>query len=368
MAWSITVGTIAGTAVRIHLTFLLFLLWIGIAQALSGGASAAIGAVAFMASLFACVVLHEFGHILAARRYGIRTPEVTLYPIGGVASLEKLPEKPAQELVVALAGPAVNLVIAAVLFIGLGATLDPQDLTRLDQPGANLLPRLAAANLFLAIFNMVPAFPMDGGRVLRAFLAMRLGPARATHIAAGVGQALALVLGFLGFLGNPILIFIAIFVYMAAGSEDETMTFREATRDAIAADAMITDFATLPVTATIRDGVEALLRTSQEDFPVVDGWGRPTGLLTRAVVLAALKETGEDTPVAGVMQDPGGVVRATESLQSALETLQRSKRPAIGVLDAEGKMVGLLSNTNIMEMMMIRAARPDFRFARRKNA
>src|SRR6476661_2232191 len=177
MAWSITVGTIAGTAVRIHLTFLLFLLWIGIAQALSGGASAAIGAVAFMASLFACVVLHEFGHILAARRYGIRTPEVTLYPIGGVASLEKLPEKPAQELVVALAGPAVNLVIAAVLFIGLGATLDPQDLTRLDQPGANLLPRLAAANLFLAIFNMVPAFPMDGGRVLRAFLAMRLGPA-----------------------------------------------------------------------------------------------------------------------------------------------------------------------------------------------
>ena len=137
---------------------------------------------------------------------------------------------------------------------------------------------------------------------------------------------------------------------------------------ATAGDAMITDFATLPVTATIRDGVEALLRTSQEDFPVVDGWGRPTGLLTRALVLAALKETDEDTPVAGVMQDPGGVARATESLQSALETLQKSKRPAIGVLDADGKLIGLLSNTNIMEMMMIRAARPDFRFARRKNA
>ena len=162
MAWSITVGTIAGTAVRIHLTFLLFLLWIGIAQALSGGASAAIGAVAFMASLFACVVLHEFGHILAARRYGIRTPEVTLYPIGGVASLEKLPEKPAQELVVALAGPAVNLVIAA------GPVHRSWSHARsagshAARPAGREPVRASRRPTFFAIFNMVPAFPMDGG-------------------------------------------------------------------------------------------------------------------------------------------------------------------------------------------------------------
>ncbi|MCP8938601.1 site-2 protease family protein [Alsobacter sp. SYSU M60028] len=365
MPWSFTVGTIAGTAVRIHMTFLLFLVWIGVAQAIAGGPAAAWGAVAFISLLFFCVVLHEFGHILAARRYGIRTPEVTLYPIGGVASLERLPEKPAQELVVALAGPAVNLVIAAVLIVVLGATLDQADLARLEEPGGNLLARLAGANLFLAAFNLIPAFPMDGGRVLRAVLAMRMGPARATHLAARIGQVFAVFLAFVGFLGNPILVFIGIFVYMAAGSEDESVSFREATRDATAADAMVTSFASLPVGATVRDAVDALLSTSQEEFPVVDGWGRPVGLLTRGLVIAALGQTGEATPVADVMADPGESARLGDNLHDALEKLRRSGRPAIGVVDADGRVAGMLSNANVMEMMMVRAARPDYRFRRR---
>ncbi len=252
MPWSITVGTIAGTAVRIHLTFLLFLVWIGVGQAMTGGAAAGWAAVLFVSILFGCVVLHEFGHIFAARRYGIRTPEVTLYPIGGVASLERLPDKPAQELVVALAGPAVNLVIAAVLIVAFGVGLDPDGLQKLQEPSPErLAARIATANLFLAVFNMIPAFPMDGGRVLRALLAMRLGPVRATRIAAGIGQAFAVMLGFAGFFGNPILIFIAIFVYMAAGAEDEAVTFRSATRGVTAGDAMVTRYASLPLTATL---------------------------------------------------------------------------------------------------------------------
>jgi Zn-dependent protease len=177
MLWSIPVARIAGTVVRLHVTFLLFLVWIGANYWRLGGPAAAIDAVLFMVLLFACVLAHEFGHIIAARRYGIRTPEVTLWPIGGVASLERIPDKPSEELVVALAGPAVNVVIALVLIAFLGIKPDDAAMTALENPRANLLERLVAANIFLVVFNLIPAFPMDGGRVLRALIAMRVASA-----------------------------------------------------------------------------------------------------------------------------------------------------------------------------------------------
>ena len=190
-------------------------IWIAVSAWARGGLSAALDSTLFIVLLFLCVVLHEFGHILAARRYGIQSPEVTLLPIGGVASMQRLPADPRQELVVALAGPAVNLVIGLALALALGS-LHPGELADIDDPHLSLMGRLAAANIFLVVFNLIPAFPMDGGRVLHALLAMRLGGARATEIAAKIGQAFALGLGFLGLFGNPLLIFIAIFVYMAA--------------------------------------------------------------------------------------------------------------------------------------------------------
>src|SRR5689334_11224411 len=223
MSWSIPIGTVRGTVVRLHVTFLLFLLWIGSAHYSRGGTAAAVEGVLFMALLFLCVLLHEFGHIFAARRYGVQTPEVVLLPIGGVARLERIPEEPSQELVVALAGPAVNIVIAAVLLLFGGFA--PGDGTELANPGVSLLGRLAEANLFLALFNLIPAFPMDGGRVLRAFLAARLGYARGTRIAAGIGQALAFALGLLGLVnGAPLLLFVALFVYLAASSSEARAT------------------------------------------------------------------------------------------------------------------------------------------------
>ena len=190
MSWSITIGTVKGTVIRLHITFLLFLLWIAAAHYAHGGWDAAVAGVLFIALLFLCVLLHEFGHIFAARRYGVQTPDVILLPIGGVARLERIPEEPAQELVVALAGPAVNLVIAGVLYLALGG-LAPREGLEVGNPGVDLLARLLWANLFLAVFNLIPAFPMDGGRVLRAFLAHRLGYARGTQIAASGGQAVA---------------------------------------------------------------------------------------------------------------------------------------------------------------------------------
>src|SRR5882672_12746816 len=171
MGWSIKLFDVGGTAVRIHVTFFLLLAWIAAIHWAKGGVASAIDGVIFIVALFVCVVLHEFGHIFAARRYGIRTPDVTLLPIGGVASLERMPEKPSQEIVVALAGPAVNLVIALALVVLLGARFDLTQMAQLEQAQSTLTARVAAANVALLVFNLIPAFPMDGGRVLRALLA-----------------------------------------------------------------------------------------------------------------------------------------------------------------------------------------------------
>src|SRR5262249_12181895 len=209
MLWSLDIGSIAGTKIRIHITFLLFLGWIFFASYASGGPQEAWYGVAFMLLLFTCVVAHEFGHIFTARAFGVSTPDVTLLPIGGVARLERIPEEPYQEFLIAIAGPLVNIAIALVLLAFAGARLDAGALAAVESTKISLIDRLADVNLFLAVFNMIPAFPMDGGRVLRALLASRLGFVRATEIAAYVGQGLAFVLGFAGLFGsNPILIFI----------------------------------------------------------------------------------------------------------------------------------------------------------------
>ena len=168
MSWSFPIGRLFGSEIRVHVTFLLLLAWIGIAHYQQGGTQAAIQGIAFILALFACVIAHEFGHALTARRYGIRTPDITLLPIGGLARLERMPEKPSQEILVALAGPAVNVVIAAVLILFMNSRFDMEALQRLDNPGLSFIVRLASVNIFLVLFNLIPAFPMDGGRVLRA--------------------------------------------------------------------------------------------------------------------------------------------------------------------------------------------------------
>lgn len=358
MTWSLPIGTVKGTVIRVHLTFLLFLVWIGVSNNARGGQAAALEGVVFTVLLFLCVLLHEFGHVFAARRYGIQTPDITLLPIGGVARLERVPEEPSQELVVALAGPAVNLVIAAVLFLFLGGALpassmDVQDLR------AGLAARLISTNLFLALFNLLPAFPMDGGRALRALLAYRLGYARATRIASAVGQGLAVLLGLLGlFSGNAILLFIALFVYLGASSEGHAVQMRQVTRGMLAADAMVTRFESLSPASRVEDAVQCLIRTTQHEFPVVDGGGRLRGVLTRDGMIRALREHGPDAPVLELMQAEIPLVRDRQSLEDALHALQGSGAPAVGVTDANGRLLGLVTPENVGELMMVQAARP----------
>jgi stage IV sporulation protein FB len=365
MLWSIPVATIAGTVVRVHVTFLLFLVWIGGSYWRLGGREAAMEGVLFILLLFACVLAHEFGHIFAARRYGIRTPDVTLWPIGGVASLERIPDKPSEELVVALAGPAVNVVIALVLVLFLGTNLEGAAAAELENPRTSMLARLAAANIFLVVFNMIPAFPMDGGRVLRALIAMRRGHADATRIAGRIGQFAAFVFALVGLFTNPMLIVIGLFVYLAATAETQHVAFRDGTKGLAVREAMMSKVETLSPSATLDDAVNCLIRTSQKEFPVVDGAGRPRGLVTRDALIPALRDGSPGTPVLDIMTRDIPSIRSREPLEAALAALNRAKAPALFILGDEGRLEGLLTPETVGELMLVQSVRPDWRFRRR---
>jgi Zn-dependent protease/CBS domain-containing protein len=359
MLWSVNIGSIAGTAVRIHITFLMFLVWIFAAGWASGGPQAAMASLIFMVLLFACVLAHEFGHIFTARAFGVATPDVILLPIGGVARLERIPEKPSEEFLIAIAGPLVNVAIALVLMLGLRAHLDAQNLAAVESTSVSLVDRLAEVNLFLALFNLIPAFPMDGGRVLRALLATRLGYVRATEVAATIGQWCAFGLGFVGLFYNPLLIFIAIFVYLAASSEAQAVSMRAMSRDVPVTAAMMTEFATLTPDEHIDAAVQTLLKTSQSEFPVIDAEHRLIGLLGRGQIIRALKELGPDAKVGHAMVTEIPTIENRRRLDEALRLLQEKAAPAVGVVDAAGRLVGLLTSETIGEMLLVRRAMPE---------
>lgn len=361
MNWSLTIGSIAGTKIRLHLTFLIFLAWIGIADYLAGGAAAAVQSIVFILLVFFCVTLHEFGHIMMARHFGVNTPQVILSPIGGIAAMERMPEKPGQELLVALAGPLVNVAIGAVLlaagtsFAGLG-TQSFDSLT--------LAQRLLLVNVMLVLFNLIPAFPMDGGRVLRAVLAMNMGPLRATALAARIGQGFAVLFFVLGLVWNPVLMFVGVFIYFAAGAEEQQAAFTDFASRLTAQDAMEPSPIVLAVGQPVSDAIDALLSSPQKEFPVVDGARRIVGLLDRDAMILGLRDRGATTPV-------GDVMRVCQPLQPELplpEAYARMRQRGDGaevVADAAGHVLGLLTVENVAEMMLVEGTRPGWTFRRR---
>lgn len=352
MAWSFPIGTLRGTVIRVHVTFLLLLAWIGAMHATRGGLAEALAGLAFILLVFACVVLHELGHAAAARRYGIATPDITLLPIGGLARLDRIPEEPWREIAIALAGPAVNVGICLLLALPVGGIPAPEEGLSVDDPAAGFLARLFWVNAFLVIFNLIPAFPMDGGRVLRAILAFRRPHREATRIAATVGQMVAILLGFAGLFGAPLLIFIALFVWLGAAGEAAEEDLRATTRGMTAEDAMETRFEALPPSADVGAAAEALLRTPQQDFPVVDGAGRILGLLTRDAIIHALHQSGPGMPVADAMAEIPRVPRRLP-LPEALKSLAGA--PAVAVEDAEGRLAGLLTPANVADLIAMKA-------------
>jgi len=355
MGWSLHLGRWLGIDVYLHITFLVLLAFIGLSHGLAAGnLDAALSGVLFFAGLFVCVLLHEYGHALAARRYGIGTRDITLLPIGGVARLERMPEKPGQEFVVALAGPAVNVVIAGGLLAGLllRSTWNLPSAGSVTSGG--LIERLLVANVFLVLFNLLPAFPMDGGRVLRALLAMRMNYARATGIAAAIGKGMAVLFGFAGLFGNPMLLLIALFVWIGATQEAAAAQLKSSFASATVRDAMLTDFRALSPRDSLADATKLLLAGSQTDFPVVDE-GRVVGILDHAALFRALGERGDTALVGAVMRPEFVTLRTDQALDDALAEARAEGGLTMAVAE-DGRFVGLLTPENVGEFVMIRRA------------
>ena len=361
MKWSYRIITVAGTEVKIHATFALLLAFVAW-EASSSGRTAVIEAVLLVCSMFLCVLLHEFGHVFAARRYGIQTPDITLLPIGGVARLERMPRKPSEELVVALCGPLVNVVIAAVLalFFGIPSETELMDSLKRFQGFAWTL---MGWNLMMVVFNMIPAFPMDGGRVLRALLAMFTGDyAKATRWAAGLGQMIAVVAAVVivtngWFTKQPFLLLIAFFVFIAAGREAQMVSEEAASNGLTVEDAMMTDFRHLSREATLLDAVYLLRTGSQHDFPVLDEAGQVVGLLTRSDLISQLASNGAQVAVGSAMVSGPQVVSPAVDMKEAIKILRDSGVPALPVVEPyTGRLVGLFTLENAGEVILVRSA------------
>jgi len=356
MKWQWKLGRFAGIDVYMHATFLLLIGWVGYSYWLARhNWGEVLSGVLFILALFVCVVLHEYGHALTARQYGIMTRDITLYPIGGVARLERMPDKPIQELWVALMGPAVNVVIAAVLFAYLFFTNGLGSLTSLTLTSGSFLTRLMLINVSLVIFNLLPAFPMDGGRVLRAILALKMEYTQATQVAANIGQGLALLMGFVGLIGNPFLLFIAFFVWIGASQEASMVTMRNSLSGVPVTRAMMTDFKSLAPGDTLAQVVALMLAGSQHDFPVVDANGHVAGILERDGFIKALSQHGQSVPVVDVMHRNLPEVDSHEMVETALTRLQESDAKTLPVMHA-GRFIGLITSENITEFLMIRSA------------
>ncbi|NIR48605.1 site-2 protease family protein [candidate division KSB1 bacterium] len=355
MKWSWKIGEFAGIGVYIHATFFLVIGWVALVHWRQGQTlEATLVGIGFILVLFLCVVLHEFGHALTAKKYGIKTRDITLLPIGGVARLERMPDDPKQELWVALAGPAVNLVIALGLLFWLQLTAGFEPLSRLGIATGSFVERLMVVNVFLVLFNMLPAFPMDGGRVLRALFATRLSYTRATQIAASVGQAMAFIFGFIGLFTNPFLVFIAFFVWIGATQESSMVQMRSALGGIPVSPAMLTEYRTLNPNDTLAHATQLILAGSQQDFPVVED-GQVVGILTRSDLLKALASEGQNASVSEVMRRDFQVADSSEMLETAFARLQGGDCHTMPVVRNDD-LVGLLTTDNVGEFLMIHSA------------
>ncbi|MDZ7720708.1 MAG: site-2 protease family protein [Balneolaceae bacterium] len=361
MSSSLKIGRFAGIKVQIHWTFWLLFLFIGFLVFTKDGTFAdLIWHSLFIMGLFICVVLHEFGHALTAKNYGIPTRSITLLPIGGLASLKKIPDNPKEEFLVAIAGPAVNVVIAIILVIFVPTetytSMDPETLQEelsMITPD-NFLFYLLTANIALVLFNLIPAFPMDGGRIFRAILTMKMGRIKATQIAASVGKFLALLFFLYGLFYGILLSVIAVFIWFGAHSENIMIQQIELMRGYKIRDAMITEYSTLNPDDILKTAVDKILASTQQDFVVVEN-GEIAGILYMNDLSKALQSSGEETPVREVMDTSVVTLEANNELSSAYQKLNRKNRNFFPVLE-NGEIIGVMDMNNINEFLTFRSA------------
>jgi Zn-dependent protease len=347
-----SVGTVRlfGVPIRLHFTVVLLLIFLVVLGLGSNQSPASY--TLFVLALIASVLLHELGHALVSSHCGIRTIEIVMYPIGGVARLER-PAKPWEEFWIAVAGPAVNLAIAG-LIVGILYTQNRTfSLFALAQPSAdNLADRIALGNLILAGFNLLPAFPMDGGRMLRAILSHLKSEYEATRIATWSGRMLAISMGLYGFIYMPMLAFVAFFIYLGAANEGAASRGRSLTQGIPVRAAMMTEFHTLPHGSTIRDAANLMLSTSQQDFPIVHG-DQVIGLLARTALLRGMAHDGPTSYVAGFMQREFPSVPPDRDLAEVLPLMAHAGACVLVMQD--GRLLGLLSSENLSQFLLLRS-------------
>jgi Zn-dependent protease/CBS domain-containing protein len=349
------IGSVSGIKIFIHWTFLILIGWIVFSNLNRGlGGGEILWAILFILTIFACVTLHELGHALAAKKFNIKTRDITLLPIGGVAQMESIPEKPQEELIVAVAGPAVNFVIFILLFFALPRPTSPE-MEQIQNIGpANFMYALMIVNMWLALFNLIPAFPMDGGRVFRALLAFRMDRTRATRIAANLGQLLAMAFIFLGLFYNPFLVFIGLFIFIGAQAEAQQTETQSLLRGYTVRDALLEEIPGIEADATVRNAADQLLH-SQNKYFVVNNAGKPEGTLGRDEIIKALREVGDQTPVRQAMRKDVLYLSPTMPIEDAWKMMQQQDQP-FALVTSKGEVVGALDTDNIAEFVMIRSA------------
>ncbi|MBT8236202.1 MAG: site-2 protease family protein [Bacteroidia bacterium] len=359
MKGSLNLGRIAGIRIEVHWTFILLLIWVVFLDIRRGGnTTSALLNIALILFLFVCVVLHELGHSLTARKFNISTKQITLLPIGGVASIEKMPENPKQELLVALAGPAVNVVLAFLLYLVVPIktylSLDPSNLENLLSAPSfqTLLFYLFVANVMLVVFNLIPAFPMDGGRVLRALLSFGMDRVKATDIAASIGQVFAVIFFVLGLLFNPFLVLIALFIFISAYGENKMVKQTSMIEGYHIENAMLTKITLLNPEDKIEEAIALTLAGTEKDFIVVDE-ERIVGILYQKDIISHVKYSS--MRVKEIMKQKFKTISKKEELKKFFDLVNKEGQRFFPVIGREGALEGAIDMHNVSEFLLIRS-------------
>lgn len=347
MRWSIPVGKLFGIPIRVHLTFLLLLAFIWYVEASSQGAGVGFYSLVFWILIFICVLLHELGHSLVAQSYGLTIASIVLLPIGGVSQINEIPRDPIKEVAITVAGPAVNFLLAAIILLFGKMVFPSLQFSVISLQSGSMIVDLFWANILLGLFNIVPAYPMDGGRILRGLIAMKREYIEATKLAADIGKAFAIAFIIAGFFYNWWLILIGIFVFSGASSEVEATVLSTTLEKIRASDLMVTDFRTISPQEPLTAVVEKSLHTFQNDFPVVED-GRFVGILTRSSVIESLHHRLHDTLVKDIAKKDFPTILPDASAADAL-TAMRTSHVTVAPVERDGTLYGIITIEKLLE-------------------
>ncbi len=358
MKWSYKIGMIYGIPLRMHVTFLMLIIGYAALFGYQYGSMGALRGVVLILLLFVCVVIHELAHSRQAQKFNVEVRDVTLLPIGGVSNMEQMPEEPKEELKIALAGPLASIALGGglmIIDIVLGFNVLDFSFEKIATSFSYFPVYFAWINLLLAGFNLLPAFPMDGGRVIRAYLAQRMSYTQATNIAASIGKGFAIVFGIAGILFNPILIIIAFFVYIGANSEEYSVMIRSVLKNLTVRDVMDTTCTVVSGATQISELVERIFHGTCKGIIPVEEESEYVGIITSEELISAIHEHPMETTVGDVVEREVPTVTPEERLDEVYIKMQKGQHNAYGVV-VEGELVGVITLEDMRRAYSIKEA------------